>query len=453
MDNYDKLKLLQRIKELRKYQWKCELTDCDGSPHEGLPFKHARPNQLEPDGDWLAWLMMAGRGFGKTRSGAQWAIKRMLSEPKHRMAIIVPRFADGRDVCVEGESGILACLPPSRVKSWNRSQGQLTLTNGSQAKIFGTETEKDAETLRGPQHHSIWVEELAKQRYGQLGWDMAMFGLRLGDDPRAVITTTPKPIKIVRDLVADPTVHVTRGRTKDNAANLPPRQLAYLESKYNGTTLGRQELDAELLDDTEGALWSQALISGPRIADKDLPTMIRKVVAVDPAVTSKLTSDETGIIVAGMANVDLGGGRSEHHFYILADYSELMSPGEWTNQIVQIYHKHHADRVVAEVNNGGDLVELALRSAVTKRGDTGRNIPYRKIHATKGKALRAEPVQALYEQGRVHHVGTFGALEDEMTTWVPELNMDSPNRLDALVYAITDLAGLRSRTLSFTGKK
>jgi len=446
MDNYDRLRALQKIKELRKFQWKCELIKCDGGPHAGLPFKHARPNQLAPDGDWLTWFIMAGRGFGKTRTGAQWSILRMLAEPKHRLAIIVPRFADGRDVCVEGESGILSCIPKNRVKSWNRSQGQLTFTNGSQAKIFGTETEKDAETLRGPQHHSVWVEELAKMRYGSLAWDMAMFGLRLGDDPRAVVTTTPKPIKIVRELIGDPTTIVVRGRTVDNAANLPPKQIAYLKGKYDGTKLGRQELDAELLDDTEGALWSQAMINQARISEKELPTLIRTVTAVDPAVTSKLTSDETGIVVAGMAKDSAG----VHHFYVLADYSELLSPGEWAANIVHTHFKHHGDRIVAEVNNGGDLVEMALRSAVTKKGDTGRNIPYRKIHATKGKALRAEPVQALYEQGRVHHVGMFGAMEDEMTTWVPESNMDSPNRLDALVYAITDLAGLRGRTLSFT---
>lgn len=447
MDTYDHLKKLQRIAELRKYQWACADPGCTGEPHDGWPYRHARPNQKPPPGDWLTWLLMAGRGFGKTRTGAQYVIKRMLSEPKHRVGIVVPRFADGRDVCVEGESGILACVPPDRVKSWNRSQGQLTFTNGSQAKIFGTETEKDAETLRGPQHHTLWVEEQAKQRYGQLAWDMGMFGLRLGDDVRAVITTTPKPIKVIRERLADPTTHVVRGRTKDNAANLPAVQLRYLEGKYAGTRLGRQELDAELLDDTEGALFTQQMIERARVTETGLPTLTRIVTAVDPAVTSKLTSDETGIVVAGMAAVD-----GVYHFYVLADYSELMSPNDWAMQIVHVHHKHRGDRVIAEVNNGGDLVEMALRSAVTKRGDTGKNVPYRKIHATRGKALRAEPVQALYEQGRVHHVGTFGAMEDEMTTWVPEEGMDSPNRLDALVYAITDLAGLRGRKLSFTGK-
>lgn len=439
---------LQRLRELQGYLWFCDRQGCDGRPHAGRPFPHARKEQVPPPGDWLTWLILAGRGFGKTRAGAEYVKERMLAQPGHRVAVIVPRFADGRDVCVEGESGLQAILPPDRIKTWNRSQGVLTLTNLSRLKIFGTETEKDAEKLRGPQHHTLWVEELASQRYGGYALDMALFGLRLGDDVRCVITTTPKPIKVIREQVADDDTVITKGSTYDNKDNLAPKILAKLKKKYEGSRLGKQELHAELLDDTEGALFTQALIERARISAKKLPQLTRVVVAVDPAVTSKKTSDETGIIVAG---------RSGDDFYVLDDRSGLMSPNDWATEIVETFNRHKAGRVVAEVNNGGDLIELALKSAVTRKGVTGRNIPYRKIHATRGKALRAEPVQALYEQGRVHHVGMYGELEDEMTTWVPpepgEPVGDSPNRLDALVYAITDLAGFAGRKLGNIGSR
>jgi phage terminase large subunit-like protein len=380
----------------------------------------ARPDQLAPPGTWSTWLILAGRGWGKTRTGAEWLKTRMLERPGSRWAIVAPTYADARDTCVEGESGLLSILPPGTLAKWNRSLGELAFSNGAQAKLFSAD---EPERLRGPQHHGSWCDELAAWRYPD-AWDQLLFGLRLGERPQTVVTTTPKPTALVRALAKDPTTVVTRGNTFDNARNLSPAALAKLRERYEGTRLGRQELYAEILEDVEGALWSSGQIEALRV--REHPPLQRIVVAIDPAVTHKPDSDETGIIVAGVARV----GR-DLHGYVLDDLSDRMSANAWARKAVGAYRTQKADRIVAEVNNGGDLVEVNVRLVDSM-------VAYSAVHAARGKRTRAEPVAALYEQGRVHHVGGFPKLEDQMTTWDPSMS-ESPDRLDALVWALSEL--------------
>jgi len=387
-------------------------------------FPGARPEQRSPDGDWSTWLIQSGRGWGKTRTGAEWLADGALGSPGSRWAIVAPTFTDGRDTCIEGESGLLSVLRRRRPMvrwddHWNRSLGEVILPNGSRVKLF---TSEKPDGLRGPQHHGAWCDEAAAWRNAKDTWDMLQFGLRLGRRPQAVVTTTPKPVRLVRTLVADPTTTITRGSTFDNAANLAPSQLDRLRTLYEGTRLGRQELYGELLLDTPGALWTQAVVDDARV-DR-APALQRVVVAIDPAVTSGEDSDSTGIVAAGIG--------VDGHLYVLHDRTCRESPERWARRAVELYDEVEGDRIVAEVNNGGDLVEAVLRTV-------DPSVPVRKVHASRGKRMRAEPVAALYEQGRVHHVGGLPELEDQMTTWTPE-SADSPDRLDALVWALTDLA-------------
>lgn len=383
----------------------------------------ARPEQLTPEGDWHTWLYLAGRGSGKTRSAAEDIGWYGLKRPKSLIAIVAEDFSDGRDVCVEGESGLLACLPDDAVKLWNRSMGELFLTNRTKYKIFSGDK---PDSTRGYQHHRMWWDELAKFRYAKEAWTQGQLGLRLGDDPRNVVTTTPKPRTLIRDLldraITDGTVHVTRGSTFDNADNLAQTFLDEVRRRYEGTRVGRQELYGEYLDDVPGALWTRAMVEDARTTAA--PDMERVVVAIDPAVTSGEDSDETGIIVAGKG-VD---GRA----YVLADRTCRLSPDGWARRAVSGYGEFAADRIVAEVNNGGDLVERVIRTVAP-------SIAYKKVHASRGKRVRAEPVAALYEQGRVSHVAGFPELEDQMCAFVPEGMDGSPDRVDALVWALTEL--------------
>lgn len=366
------------------------------------------------------WAFLAGRGAGKTRSGAEDQAKYAVEHPGSRLAVVAPTYADARDTCVEGDSGLEAVLTRYGViKQWNRSLGELTLLNGSRFKLFSAE---EPERLRGPQHHRAWCEELAAWERPET-WDQLLFGLRLGHDPRVVVTSTPKPTAEIRALLARDDVHVTRGSTFDNAANLASSALAQLRSRYEGTRLGRQELYAELLDDVEGALWTAAQIDSLRVAEA--PELVRVVVAIDPAVTSGEDADETGIVAAGLA--------ADGHVYVLDDRSRRDTPDGWMRTAIGLYEERQADRLVAETNNGGDLIEAMVRT------QAGNRIAYRKVTASRGKRTRAEPVAALYEQGRVHHVGGLPLLEDQMCSWTPESGT-SPDRLDALVWAVTDLA-------------
>ena len=384
-----------------------------------------RRNQQAPKGDWRTWLLLAGRGFGKTRSGAECIRDQVIHHGRRRIALVAPTAADARDVMVEGESGLLAVGPPQQRPQYEPTKRRLTWPNGAIATTYSAD---EPERLRGPQHDAAWCDEIASWRYPE-AWDMLMFGLRLGPDPRVVVTTTPKPIKIIRELIADPTTVITRGSTYDNRANLAPAFLQQIVRKYEGTRLGRQELNAEILDDVPGALWSRALIEETRWpVHRNIPDLVRIVVAIDPAVSTGEDADETGIIVAGK---DADG-----HGYVLADQSGRYAPTEWARAAIGLYRQYKADRIVAEVNNGGDMVEATVRMV-------DANVSYGKVHASRGKVMRAEPVAALYEQHRVHHVGAFPTLEDQQCGFAADFDRASagfsPDRVDALVWALTDL--------------
>jgi phage terminase large subunit-like protein len=394
----------------------------------------ARPSQLAPDGDWFCWMILAGRGFGKTRTGSEWVRSMLcgttpLAAGRYRhIALAAETAADARDVMVgdgkgPGEgSGILQVHPKDFRPVYESSKRRLTWPNGAIATLYnGTEPEQ----LRGPEHDAAWIDELAKYALAQDVWDQLQFGLRLGSRPRVLITTTPKPTKLLKKIIADPRTHVTRGSTAENIANLAP---TFVSARYAGTRLGRQELDAELLEDTPGALWKLSDIEAARIAPADLPTLRRIVVAIDPAVSNNENSDETGIIVAAKAD--------DGDAYIIADYSLKASPDGWAREAVKAYHLHHADRIIAEVNNGGALVEATVRMV-------DPNVSYKAVHASRGKAVRAEPVAALYEQHRIHHVGPFSMLEDQMCAFTSDFDRGragySPDHVDALVWALTEL--------------
>jgi phage terminase large subunit-like protein len=366
------------------------------------------------------WLIQAGRGWGKTRTGAEW-VRLQVESGKRRIALVGPTAADCRDVMVEGESGILSICEGNR-PLYEPSKRRLTWPNGAIATTYSAD---EPERLRGPQHDSAWCDEPGAWKYATQAWDMLMFGLRLGDDPRVVATTTPRPIALIRDLLKSPTTVVTRGRTADNAANLAPAFLEQIVGKYQGTRLGRQELEGELLDDHPGALWSRAKIDELRIPYSPWP-LRRVIVAIDPAVTSNEDSDETGIVVAAI-DADKQG-------CILADLSGRYSADDWARAAVNAYHEYRADKIIGEVNNGGDLIEKVVRTVDPK-------VSYKAVRASRGKIVRAEPIAALYAQGRVHHVGNYEQMEDQMCAFTPDgyTGSGSPDRADAAVWALSEL--------------
>ena len=382
----------------------------------------ARTNQLRPPGDWRYWLVQAGRGFGKTRTGAE-AIREMVTEGYRRIHLVGATAGDVRDVMIQGDSGLINCFPPSQRPLYEPSKRLITFHTGAVAIAFSAD---EPERLRGPQCDAFWADELAAWRFGQDAWDNLLFGFRLGDNPKGIITTTPKPIELLKDIIKDPHTHVTRASSYENRANLAPAFFDSIIRKYEGTRLGRQELEAEMLEDVPGALWTRAMIDRTRIKLSDIQwdLMPRIVVAIDPAVTAGEASDSTGIIVAGLT--DTG------HVIIIDDLTVKDSPLGWANVATAAYSRYKADRIIGEVNNGGDLVEANIRGVAP-------NVAYRSVRASRGKAVRAEPVAALYEQRRVHHCGAFPQLEDEMCAWIPGNNMKSPDRMDAMVWAVTDL--------------
>lgn len=385
----------------------------------------ARPSQMPPEGDWRVWLLLAGRGFGKTRCGAELVRARIAAGTARRVALVAPTAADARNVMVEGESGLLAIAPRGRQPRYEPSKRRLTWPNGAIATTYSAD---EPERLRGPQHDFAWCDELAAWRYPE-AWDMLMFGLRLGSDPQIVATTTPKPTKLTRVLVGEATVQVTRGTTYENRANLAPAFLRQIVRRYEGTRLGRQELNAELLDDVPGALWTRALIEERRWPrEKPVPELTRIVVAIDPAASAGEESDETGIVVAGKDREGQG--------WILDDASGRYSPTDWAKAALAAFRAHGADRIVAEVNNGGEMVEAMLRTL-------DADLAFTAVRAARGKTARAEPVAALYEQGRVHHVGAFPLLEDQMCAFTHDFDRAtagySPDRVDALVWAVSEL--------------
>ena len=348
--------------------------------------------------------------------------------PGSRGAIVSATAADARDIVVEGESGILAVCPPWNKPVYQSSKRRVTWPNGSTATLY---TADQPDRLRGPQHHWAICDELAAWRYLADAWSNLMFGLRLGEFPQCSIATTPRPIALIRELLKDPATVATRGGTYENRGNLAPAFFKKIISRYEGTRHGRQEIFAEILDDTPGALWTHATLEKNRISKP--PSMVRIVVAVDPAASNSEGSNDTGIIVAG---IDESG-----HGYLLEDLTCKASPGEWGKLAVQAYDKYDADRLVAETNQGGAMVEHVIASAAKdmyeRKERTSKNVAYRGVHASKSKHTRAEPIAALYEQGKIHHVGMFAKLEDEQTSWVP--GEDSPDRMDASVWAFTDL--------------
>lgn len=385
--------------------------------------KWARPEQLAPPGDWTWWLLCAGRAFGKTRSAAEWVRAKAKARPGSRGILIGATPAEVRNVMIEGESGLLAVHPDDERPTWTPSVGSggvLTWPNGTSAVVLSAH---NPESIRGAQGEWLWLDELAKWKYSRQAFDQVSLALRLGQHVQGVVSTTPRPVAVMRELLANPACVVTKGSTYDNAGNLASNFMRELVAKYEGSRLGRQELHAELLDDTPGALFQRAWFDTRRV--KEAPALDLVVVGIDPAVSNTDDSDETGIIAAG---------RSEaNDFYTLADRSLRGSPHEWAMAAVKCFHDVKANHFVVEKNQGGDMVAATIRHVWPAA-------PIREVTASRGKATRAEPVATLCEQGRVHSVGALDALEDQACAFVPG-ETKSPDRLDAWVWAMSELSG------------
>ena len=376
----------------------------------------AREEQKPPGGDWSTWLYMAGRGAGKTRAGSEW-VHQQVRDGARRIALVGATAADCRDVMVEGESGLLATASPMDMPLYEPSRRRLTWQSGAIATTYSAE---EPDRLRGPQHDAAWCDELAAWRYGA-AWPMLLLGLRLGGKPRALVTTTPRPTKLVKELIAQPTTVVTRGSTYDNRANLAESYMEQIVKRYEGTRLGRQELMGEIIEDVEGAMWTLMMLDELRV--DDAPDLERVVVGVDPAVSSHQDSDETGIVAAAIG-VDGEG-------YVLADRSCKLSPDGWARCAAGLYHELQADRVVCEDNQGGEMVAFTMATV-------DPSVPVKLIRASRGKRLRAEPIAALYEQARVHHLITMDELEDQMVSFTGDAG-GADDRVDALVHALSEV--------------
>jgi len=393
----------------------------------------AMEHQLPPEGDWRSWVIMGGRGAGKTRAGAEW-VRSVVEGARpcdpgtaQRVAIIGETIEQAREVMVFGESGILACSPPDRRPDWQAGRGALVWPNGAEARIFSAH---NPEALRGPQFDAAWVDELAKWPKAQDSWDMLQFALRLGNHPQVCATTTPRNVPVLKNLLKLGSTVVTHAPTEANRANLADSFLAEVQERYAGTRLGRQELEGVLIDEAEGALWTTAMLEALRV--DTVPDLDRIVVAVDPPVTGNAGSDECGIVVVG---VRMHGATQDWDAYVLVDASvQGVAPTGWAKAAVRAVEEWGADKLVAEVNQGGDLVEAVIRQVAP-------DVPFQKVHASKGKVARAEPVAALYEQGRVHHVRGLGTLEDQMCAMTVQgyEGKGSPDRVDALVWALHEL--------------
>jgi len=414
------------------------LQQLDPKKAEELRFNYrfwARPEQVPPeDGDWNVFLALAGRGWGKTWAGAQWC-REQVKRGKRRIMAVAPTNADLERVMVKGESGFLAiCWAGDKTykgvhmgyPEWSPTKRTLSWANGATVTFYSSE---EPERLRGPQGDAAWLDEMCAWNKDRETYDMLQFCLRLGKHPRIFITTTPKPTRLLRDILKNPKTLTVRGSTFDNAANLADTYLEAVKTQYEGTRLGRQELYAEVLDEAAGALWNRTMLESCEV-DVDDPvafaeTLARVVVAVDPAVSANAESDMTGIVVAG---IDING-----ICYVLEDATERLSPEGWATKAVNLFHKYHADRLVYERNQGGDLVKYTLKTV-------DETLPLKAVHASRGKFARAEPVASLYERGKVKHLRGLDDLETQMTTWEPLGSIGSPDRLDAMVWAITELA-------------
>ena len=387
----------------------------------------ARPDQAPPDGDWIIWLILAGRGAGKTRAGAEAVRTWVQAYPI--VNLIGATLADARDIMVRGESGILACCRRDERPQFHATDLRLEWPNGAVSMLFSAE---EPDRLRGKQHMKLWCDELAAWRQPD-AFDQAMLGLRLGDKPQAIITTTPRPSKIIKALAAGKDTMVTRGSTFDNKAHLARAFFERITTRYQGRAIGRQELFAEIVEETPGALWTRSMLERQRVAPEAAPKEFAEiVVAVDPPARSGSKSDECGLIVAAKAESGL--------FYVLADLtSQGETPGAWGARVGAAFRGFKANRVVAEINQGGDMVTEVLRQSEP-------NLPVHAVHATRGKFLRAEPIAAAYERGLVFHIGTFSKLEDQLCALTPDFDRRamgfSPDRADALVWALADLLGV-----------
>jgi phage terminase large subunit-like protein len=399
----------------------------------------ARPEQLPPktteQGDpWNNWLILAGRGFGKTRAGVEWCREKIKRGFRRGMAVAATN-SDIERVMIKGESGFLACCwkgdkdvngKEIGAPEWSPTKRTLTWSNGATITFFSAE---EPERLRGPQGDFSWCDELCAWNRDRDTWDMLQFCLRLGKHPQTCITTTPKPTKLIRDILKHPKSTVTRGSTFDNSANLAETYVDNVKATYEGSRIGRQELYAEILDEASGALWTRDLLSKCEIEIEDpvefAKTLNRVVVSVDPQITTNEESDMTGIVVAG---IDVNGV-----CYVLQDATERFTPEGWASKAVELYHLYEADRIVAERNQGGEMVRHTFKTV-------DETIPIKLVHASRGKFARAEPVSSLYERGRVRHARGLDALEDQLVQWEPMGSVGSPDRLDALVWAITELA-------------
>lgn len=403
--------------------WTCTKCGTKGTPRDEWLWRHARADQRPPTGDWLTWFVRGGRGGGKTRTGSEWSNRMVKIAPW--FALVAPTTTDARDIMVEGESGILATSKPEDRPMWEPSKRKLTWPNGAVAHTFSGE---EPDRLRGPQHYAAWIDEPAHIPLIDEVWDNLLFGLRLGDQPRICATTTPLPTKWVKNLIAEPdTVSVTAS-TYMNLANLAPKFAEKILQRYEGTRKGRQEIHGEVIADIEGALWSWEIIDDHRVTANELPESLdRVVVAIDPAGSKGQRSDETGIVVVGAKG---------EHFYVIDDASGKYTPNGWAQRAVGLMETHSGDSIVPERNYGGDMVRTTLENV-------SLSARIEEVTSRRGKVIRADPIVALYEKGRVHHVGDkMGELEDQLLGWVP--GNDSPDRLDALVHGITALAKITS---------
>jgi len=390
----------------------------------------ARPKQVAPEGDWSTWIVRAGRGFGKTRTGAGWTHERAMEEPRE-IAYIAKTPADARDFMIEGPGGILRNTPPWECPLYEPSKRSLSWPNGSEATVFSSE---DPNQLRGFSGDTAWLDEFAKWKNPEECWNQLQYGMRevSSDRPRQLITTTPRAIKVLRAIEARESTVTVTGSSYENLSNLAPEWVDDTLGQYEGTRLGRQEIHAEYLDDVPGALWNRKLIEETRWpSDREAPTRVRVVVGVDPAASTSEGSSETGIVVAAVGPCSCRGER-EMHGFVVSDRSLRASPDGWGRAAVRAYETYRGDRIVGERNNGGDMVEHVVRTVE-------KSVSFKSVYASRGKAIRAEPIAALYEQGKVHHLEPFPDLEDQMCTWVPGEPGDSPDRVDALVWALTDL--------------
>ena len=393
----------------------------------------ALPHQLPPDGAWRSWVIMGGRGAGKTRAGAEWVRTQVEGarpgDPGRagRVALVGETIDQVREVMIFGESGILACSPPDRRPVWEATRKRLVWPNGAVAQVFSAH---EPESLRGPQFDAAWVDELAKWKKAEETWDQLQFALRLGPNPQQVVTTTPRNVAVLKAILNNPSTVVTHAPTDANRAHLAASFLEEVKARYGGTRLGLQELDGALLEDAEGALWTSAMLERGRV--DEVPALSRIVVAVDPPVTGHAGSDECGIVVVGAVT---DGPVQDWRAYVLEDASvQGTSPDGWARAAIEAMQRHGADRLVAEVNQGGDLVQAVIRQVDPL-------VSFKAVRASRGKSARAEPVAALYEQGRVHHLRGLARLEDQMCRMTARgyEGRGSPDRVDALVWALTAL--------------